>query len=268
MDAHLPKSPAEIDREISSLISELLEATGIQEARDITLRHYRKWFHLIQGFWLAESRDANAGPAGSVLLNALEPLEMSMMETGNVFRCYNPVLKAVLADPSRGPTSAGELLSRHEWERNPFRAEVVQPLGLIFALSFHIDEGEAAGKHSIFTPILSRDGKDFSADDRAWLARSRVMLEPIFAYIRKREMMQDLRTGSPCVLTKDLSKAEEEVFHWICKGKRNKEIAIILGRSHRTVEKHVQSILAKTGVETRTAVASLWAKRQNIRTNG
>ena len=245
-----------MDRELAALIGELLAAAGIGEARDITLRYYRKWFHLIQGFWLAESRDAAAGVNASILLNALEPFDRGMMAAGNAFRSYNPVLKAVLADPSRGPTSARDLLSKSEWERNPFRAEVVQPLGMIFAISFHLDEGELAGKSSVFTPVLSRDGRDFSADERAWLARSRAMLEPIFAYLRQREMMQALRTGPEA-----LSKAEAGVFHWMCQGKRDKEIAIILGRSHRTVEKHVQAILAKAGAETRTAAVGLWAKR-------
>jgi len=255
MDAHPSPSSSEIDRETSALIAEVLAAAGIGEAREITLRHYRKWFHLIQGFWLAESRDAAAGANGSILLNALEPFDRGMMAAGNAFRSYNPVLKAVLADPSRGPTSAWDLLSKSEWERNPFRAEVVQPLGLIFAISFHVDEGELAGKGSIFTPVLSRDGRDFSEDERARLARSRAMLEPIFAYLRQREMMQALRTGPEA-----LSKAEVGVFHWMCQGKRDKEIAIILGRSHRTVEKHVQAILAKAGAETRTAAVGLWAK--------
>ena len=50
-----------------------------------------------------------------------------------------------------------------------------------------------------------------------------------------------------------LTPREQEVLHWVSQGKRNNEIALILGCSHRTVEKHLEHILAKRGVETRTA---------------
>ncbi|WP_367870514.1 helix-turn-helix transcriptional regulator [Luteolibacter sp. Populi] len=50
-----------------------------------------------------------------------------------------------------------------------------------------------------------------------------------------------------------LTAREAEVFSWLGEGKRNSEIAIILGCSSRTIDKHVQNILRKTRTETRTA---------------
>ena len=56
-----------------------------------------------------------------------------------------------------------------------------------------------------------------------------------------------------------LSPREREVIHWLSEGKRDREIAVILGLSARTIEKHVCHILEKLGVETRTAaVAECW----------
>lgn len=52
-----------------------------------------------------------------------------------------------------------------------------------------------------------------------------------------------------------LTPRECEVFEWLREGKRNAEIAMILGCAPRTVDKHVQNILRKTGAETRTAAA-------------
>jgi DNA-binding CsgD family transcriptional regulator len=52
-----------------------------------------------------------------------------------------------------------------------------------------------------------------------------------------------------------LTPREVEVLKWLAEGKRNGEIGIILGTSGRTVGKHVEHILAKLGVETRTAAA-------------
>jgi DNA-binding CsgD family transcriptional regulator len=54
----------------------------------------------------------------------------------------------------------------------------------------------------------------------------------------------------------DLSRREVEVLSWLSKGKTNVEIAVILGTSRRTVEKHVEHIFAKLGVETRAAAAA------------
>lgn len=51
----------------------------------------------------------------------------------------------------------------------------------------------------------------------------------------------------------ELTPRECEVMHWVSQGKRDREIAIILGLSPRTVEKHVCHILEKLRVETRTA---------------
>src|SRR3954464_11219451 len=55
-----------------------------------------------------------------------------------------------------------------------------------------------------------------------------------------------------------LTKRELEVAEWIAAGKRNREIGEILGCSPRTVQKHVQHILEKLHLETRTAVCLWW----------
>jgi DNA-binding CsgD family transcriptional regulator len=48
-----------------------------------------------------------------------------------------------------------------------------------------------------------------------------------------------------------LTRRENDVLRWMVEGKRNAEIAIILGVSRRTVEKQVQGVLAKLAVENR-----------------
>ena len=58
--------------------------------------------------------------------------------------------------------------------------------------------------------------------------------------------------------SRPLTKREREVVEWIAAGKRNREIGKILGCSSRTVQKHVQHILEKLHVETRTAVCIWW----------
>lgn len=57
---------------------------------------------------------------------------------------------------------------------------------------------------------------------------------------------------------RSLTKRELEVVEWIAAGKRNREIGKILGCSSRTVQKHVEHILEKLHLETRTAVCVWW----------
>ncbi len=59
-----------------------------------------------------------------------------------------------------------------------------------------------------------------------------------------------------------LTAREREVLDWIARGKTNQEIAIILAMRTATVKKHVEHILQKLGVETRTAAAAMALERQ------
>ncbi|RYC29051.1 response regulator transcription factor [Lichenibacterium minor] len=54
-----------------------------------------------------------------------------------------------------------------------------------------------------------------------------------------------------------LTGRELQVLGWIAKGKSNRDAAEILGLSTRTVDKHLEGIYAKLGVENRTAAAAL-----------
>jgi DNA-binding response OmpR family regulator/DNA-binding CsgD family transcriptional regulator len=54
-----------------------------------------------------------------------------------------------------------------------------------------------------------------------------------------------------------LTAREAEVLAWLSQGKANRDIAQILGLSPRTVDKHLEQIYAKLGVENRTAAAAI-----------
>lgn len=50
-----------------------------------------------------------------------------------------------------------------------------------------------------------------------------------------------------------LSNRQREIMHWIAEGKSSAEVGIILGISHRTVEKHLEAVFRRFGVENRIA---------------
>jgi DNA-binding NarL/FixJ family response regulator len=62
-----------------------------------------------------------------------------------------------------------------------------------------------------------------------------------------------------------LTTREGEVLSWLSKGKTNRDIAQILGLSPRTVDKHLEQIYSKLGVENRTAAATIAVNARNRR---
>lgn len=71
--------------------------------------------------------------------------------------------------------------------------------------------------------------------------------------------------GSPLAASYHLTGREVEVLMWVAKGKTNRDIADILGMSPRTVNKHLEHIYVKLGVETRTAAAALALSVEGVR---
>jgi DNA-binding response OmpR family regulator/DNA-binding CsgD family transcriptional regulator len=62
-----------------------------------------------------------------------------------------------------------------------------------------------------------------------------------------------------------LTEREAEVLGWLTRGKANREISEILGISPRTVNKHLERIFAKLGVENRAAATSVAMRSLAIR---
>jgi len=63
--------------------------------------------------------------------------------------------------------------------------------------------------------------------------------------------------------TASLTPRETEVLSWVAKGKTNRDVGEILGMSPRTVNKHLEHVFEKLGVETRAAAAAL-ASREGL----
>ena len=74
-------------------------------------------------------------------------------------------------------------------------------------------------------------------------------------------LTRETGSDSPAEFSKELglTSREGEVLSWLSKGKTNRDIAQILELSPRTVDKHLEQIYAKLGVENRTAAAAVAA---------
>jgi DNA-binding NarL/FixJ family response regulator len=85
---------------------------------------------------------------------------------------------------------------------------------------------------------------------------------------RERELLilleEKSEKGVPSLEQYQLTPREVDVLLWVAKGKTNRDIAEILGMSPRTVNKHLEHIYVKLGVETRSAAAALVAGKTNL----
>jgi len=72
-------------------------------------------------------------------------------------------------------------------------------------------------------------------------------------------LAKDSSSDTPAEFSSELglTTREGEVLSWLSKGKTNRDIAQILGLSPRTVDKHLEQIYSKLGVENRTAAAAI-----------
>ena len=77
------------------------------------------------------------------------------------------------------------------------------------------------------------------------------------AAVRQQALPLSAPPESDRLLQASLTPRETEVLTWLARGKTNRDIAEILGMSHRTVNKHLEHIFEKLGVETRAAAAAL-----------
>lgn len=103
-------------------------------------------------------------------------------------------------------------------------------------------------------------------------ADSRTMLEMLLPYIDSAlrritplpgEDKEEQRPARETTCVGALSSRESEILNWVCEGKTNQEIGLILGISGYTVKSHLQRIFRKLDVYNRAqAVGKLAAARQ------
>ena len=105
--------------------------------------------------------------------------------------------------------------------------------------------------HAIALPIYVRDGLLVSfvlnRMRRDFTDRERALLEVLRPHLARIYQRMNIMGG--------LTARESEVLRWVAAGKSDAQIGAILRISARTVQKHLQNVYDKLGVETRTAAA-------------
>jgi DNA-binding CsgD family transcriptional regulator len=163
----------------------------------------------------------------------------------------HPAYPTVKRDP-RAVFVVSENLDAETFRRTPYYQDVLIPMGMHHQLVTGLD----VSTHVAWFTI-SR-AADFSHAD---IELARTLAPHLTVAHSTHQMITKLNAASnpgfhpeTCKGT-GLTPRELEVVTWLVEGKRDSEISLILGAATRTIQKHVQRIFAKLGVETRTAAA-------------
>lgn len=183
-------------------------------------------------------------PVGSISRHAIEAFDSYFHD--------HPLVRAHARNRSAVTTRISDIQSSEKFEATSLFQEYYRPLGLhhVMAVPLHVDDRFLAGF------VLNRRGRGFSDRDRAVLE----LIRPNLANLYRLGVEIDCAGPAPAHFEKatrcaaaNLTAREREVLDWLAAGKTNRDIASILGAKPRTVEKHLEHIFVKLGVETRTA---------------
>jgi DNA-binding CsgD family transcriptional regulator len=148
--------------------------------------------------------------------------------------------------------------SRRNIQRSALYGNYCRRIGLEYAIAVPLFRSQQA----LVSVVLNRSGRDFDARDRERLDLLRPHLAFLFSHAQKLaaalpgatplERWPGVLPPGPCNFS-GLTSREGQVMHWLACGKTDADIAALLSISPRTVQKHLEHIYVKLGVETRTA---------------
>jgi DNA-binding CsgD family transcriptional regulator len=165
----------------------------------------------------------------------------------------NPMLPAV-SHGARGLMTITDFVTQREFERTGLYNEVWRPYNIRFEWAIPLEL-----RGNVVMVTVNRGSRFLPGE-----VQKLRLLSPHLAQAHlKAQTLARLQgcaseVPRPALLRNlGLTMQESHIMHWLIQGKRNSEIASILGSKTRTVQKHVQNIFNKLGVETRTAAALL-----------
>jgi DNA-binding CsgD family transcriptional regulator len=143
-----------------------------------------------------------------------------------------------------------DLVAPSEFRRTPLYNDYYRPIRIehVMAVPIHVD-----GRFLV-SFVFNRAGSAFSDRERDIAELVRPHLANLYRLGVAIENARALPAEAPFDrAAAPLTPREREVLDWVAAGKTNRDVAAILGASPRTVEKHLERIYEKLGVETRTA---------------
>ncbi len=163
----------------------------------------------------------------------------------------HPLVCFHAANHQAGAMRLGDFYCTTALETLPLYQDYYRPLRLraVMAVPLHVDE------RMLVSVVLNRHGRDFSERDRqmADLLRPGLAAQLKESYAPSQTGWMAPEGAEPLASCASLTAREKEILQWVGAGKSNAEIAWIMAISPRTVQKHLEHIFDKLGVQNRLA---------------
>lgn len=177
-------------------------------------------------------------------------LSRSAIEVFDHYFHQHPLVRAHARNPHAVTARIADLLPPAEFHRQPLYNDYYRPLRIehAMAMPIHVD------RRFLVSFVFNRERTKFSDRERGLAEVLRPHVTNLYRYgVVLDRMAAASRAASGRGVGVPLTPREREVLDWVAAGKTNRDVAAILGASPRTVEKHLERIYEKLGVETRTA---------------
>jgi DNA-binding CsgD family transcriptional regulator len=166
----------------------------------------------------------------------------------------HPFMQHTLRHGYAGALTLADFIPMPKLRKMPLFRELLEPNGVAHLLGI-----VTPGPRGITTMTYARGPRD-----RAFSMRDRALFQLLAPHLAQARLAVERRTGVRVsqhrpVTDYGLTARELELGRWLAKGKTNAEIASILRIQVRTVEKHLERVYEKLGVENRTTAALLLA---------
>ncbi len=159
------------------------------------------------------------------------------------------------------PVIDSDVYQRRERERLDLYAEILVPQGATSMLCATVHHRGRA----LCQLALKRHGQSAAFRDRDAQALEALLPAVALADAGFQHApalaRDDVRFHPMCAEIQALGSREAEVAALVCKGMRNREIAMLIGTSCETVKKQVHNVLVKVGVSNRAELAGLLGGR-------
>jgi len=178
----------------------------------------------------------------SVVTDAPGAISACQIQVFDRYFHEHPLVRAHGRNPAAVTRRISDLVADHAFHETPLYNDYYRPIGIRHAMAvpIHVDG------RLLVSFVFNRAGSGFGERELE-LAEA---VRPHLANLYRLSGSIPRAAGAP------LTAREREVLEWVAAGKTNRDIAAILGAGPRTIEKHLERIYEKLGVETRTAAAA------------
>jgi DNA-binding CsgD family transcriptional regulator len=180
-----------------------------------------------------------------VVCDQLGAISRRELEVFDRYFYDHPLVREHGRNPAAVTRRIEDLLPGSAFQRTPLFNDYYRAIRIdhVMAVPIHVD------RHVLVSFVVNRSKRGFSDRDRERVE----LIRPHLGHLYRLSAHTAHNDESLAEIETPLTARERDVLSWLGAGKTDKDIAAILAISPRTVQKHLQRIYEKLGVETRTA---------------